>query len=171
LAARWAEGGKDNLPAPSVVVGCVDTLPDAARYDTILYVDVLEHIERDGEELRMAARYLQTGGHLVILAPAHPWLFSPFDAAVGHFRRYTAAMLRSLTPAGTRLVRVAYLDSVGLLASIANRALLRSELPTQRQIRVWDSIMVPCSQVVDWVTRHRLGKSVIAVWKYGGSSA
>ena len=63
-------------PWCEVVVG---TLEGAAlgRFDTILYIDVLEHIEDDRAELARAARHLAPGGHLVVLSPAHPWLFSP----------------------------------------------------------------------------------------------
>jgi len=148
-----------------IVTGTVEDLRSAEQFDSILYIDVLEHIEDDRAELGRAARLLAPGGHLIVLGPAHAWLFSEFDHAIGHFRRYTADALKALTPAGVRLVKAFYLDSVGLLASAANRLLLKQSLPTARQIQVWDNFMVPCSRLLDPLTGYLAGKSVVAVWE------
>jgi len=148
-----------------VVTGTLESLEADARFDSILYIDVLEHIEDDRGELERATRHLAPGGHLIVLAPAHAWLFSPFDRAIGHFRRYTAPTLTGLIPPGVRLVKTFYLDSVGLLASAANRLLLQQSLPTDRQIQTWDRFMVPCSRLLDPLTGYLVGKSVVAVWQ------
>jgi hypothetical protein len=134
-------------------------------FDTILYIDVLEHIERDAEELQGAADRLAVNGHLIVLSPAHQWLFAPFDAAIGHYRRYTRASLRNLTPQGLDLRRLRYLDCVGLLASSGNRFVLRSAMPTPSQIALWDKLMVPMSSVLDRLAGYRLGKTVYAIWQ------
>jgi SAM-dependent methyltransferase len=146
-------------------VGTSSGLSDSEVFDTILYIDVLEHIEQDREELARAAGHLSPDGHLIVLAPAHQWLFSPFDSAVGHCRRYNRRSLRDLEPPRTRLVRAWYLDSVGMLASLANRLILRSALPTLAQIRAWDDYMVPCSRFLDSKLGYGLGKTVISVWQ------
>lgn len=145
--------------------GTLADLPDEPRYDAILYVDVLEHIADDRAELAGAARRMAPGGHVVILAPAHGALHSALDVQVGHHRRYDRRSLRALGPAGLTLVRLRYLDSVGLLASLANRAWLRQSLPSARQIRLWDGLMVPASRVLDRLTFGVLGKSILAVWR------
>jgi hypothetical protein len=54
-----------------------------------------------------------------------------------------------------------------MLMSLANRALLRAQYPTVSQIRMWDSLMIPLSRVVDPVLRYRAGKTVVAVWAKG----
>ena len=100
----------------------------------------------------------------MVLAPAYQWLFTPFDHAVGHYRRYTARTLRALTPEAMEPVRVAHLDSVGLLASAANRVLLRQSMPNPGQIAVWDRFMVPLSKLVDPMTGGLIGKSVLGIW-------
>jgi len=140
-------------------------LDPEARFDTILYVDVLEHIAADRDEVALAAKHLSPGGRLVVLAPAHQRLFTPFDAAIGHHRRYSADTLSALSPPGLRPVDVFYLDSVGLLASLANRLLLRQAMPTPRQIAVWDRLFVPLSVRLDARLGFRLGKTVVAVWE------
>jgi SAM-dependent methyltransferase len=134
-------------------------------FDTIIYIDVLEHIEKDFEELNRAASYLRPGGHLIVLSPAHQRLFSPFDAAIGHFRRYNRKMLRAISPAGLRLERMRYLDCAGLSLSAANMLLLRQSMPTKGQLRLWDRWIVPVSRVFDKLFRYSLGKTIIAIWE------
>ena len=146
-------------------VGTLSAVARTERFDTVLYVDVLEHIEDDRGELAQAALLLNPGGHLIVLAPAHTWLWSPFDVAVGHHRRYTRASLLALGPGGTRVVSARYLDAVGLLASLGNRLVLRSELPTAAQIRAWDRFMIPLSRIVDPLLGYAAGKTVVAVWQ------
>ena len=109
--------------------------------------------------------HLAPGGSLIVLAPAHPALFSPFDQAVGHYRRYTGTTVARIAPAEVRLERLAYLDSVGIAVSLVNRLLLRRAIPTARQVRIWDRALVPLSTVLDPLLRFRLGKSVLAVWQ------
>jgi len=127
-------------------------------------VDVLEHIEDDRGELSRAAAHLRPGGRLVVLSPAHQSLFSPFDAAIGHFRRYDRPMLGALTPTGLRVERMRYLDCAGLLLSAANRLLLRRSMPTEGQLRFWDRWVVPISRVCDRLLWYGAGKTVLAVW-------
>ena len=125
----------------------------------------IEHIELDAEELRVAATRLSPAGAVVVLSPAHQWLYTPFDKAIGHFRRYSRTTLAGLSPPGLELVRLRYLDSVGLLASLSNALLLRQAMPTMRQVAFWDRVLVPVSTVVDPLSGYRLGKSVLAVWR------
>ncbi len=82
-------------------VGTVEDLDEHEKFDTIFYIDVLEHIQEDGKEAREAARRLRSGGHLIVLSPAHPSLYTPFDAAIGHYRRYTKYSLSRVVPEET----------------------------------------------------------------------
>jgi len=135
------------------------------QFDTILYIDVLEHIERDADELQRAAARLRPGGRLIVLSPAHQFLFSPFDAAIGHFRRYDRPMLRAISPKALRLERMRYLDAAGLLLSAGNMLMLRQSMPTKAQLRFWDRCVVPVSRVLDKLFGYSAGKTIIAVWR------
>ena len=160
---------KSNLPPEltdcEVIVGTLSDLGPEEQFDSILYMDVLEHIEADAAELARAASHLKPRGTIVILAPALPWLFTPFDAAIGHYRRYTKDSLRSIVPKGLRETRCIYLDSAGLLASLGNKLLLRSPAPSKAQIQFWDRAMVPISRYTDRALNHMIGKSILGVWQ------
>jgi len=145
------------------ICGTIESLAGQG-FDTIIYVDVLEHVERDRAELDVAASLLRRGGHLIVLAPAHRWLFTSFDAAIGHYRRYNRSMLRDISPSGLQIKRVRYLDSVGLTASAANLLILRQAMPRQSQLRLWDRWIVPVSRVLDKLLLYSIGKSILVVW-------
>lgn len=168
LEDRLASG---DLPACCAArQGTLRDFPAGPGFDTILYIDVLEHIEKDADELIEAARRLAPGGRLVVLSPAYQWLFSPFDAAIGHYRRYSRRTLGAVVPAGLRCDRLRYLDSVGVMASGANRFLMKQGMPTSGQLRFWDSVLVPLSRLVDPLLGFSLGKSILGVWSREGSS-
>lgn len=148
-----------------VVTGTLTDLPPNGLYDTLLYNDVLEHIEDDAGEFHLAATRLTPGGHLVVVSPAHSFLYSEFDRAIGHFRRYSRADLLRLNTPELRCLRIRYMDSCGMLASLANRLLLRQQMPSASQIRFWDRVLVRCSRAADCVMGYRLGKSILGVWQ------
>src|SRR5262249_54714608 len=78
--------GTSELPANChVITGTIASIDASARFDTILYLDVLEHICDDYAELTRARRLLTARGNLVVMAPAHRFLFTAFDAAIGHY--------------------------------------------------------------------------------------
>lgn len=154
------------LPANTEIFkGTIKDLIPGRKFDVIIYIDVLEHIEHDALEITNAANYLKTGGRLIVLAPAFQFLYSPFDKAIGHYRRYTAWHLKNLTPSSLQLLQVIYLDSMGFFASAANRLLLNQSLPSIQQIKFWDKYLIPVSKIIDRLFFFSFGKSILAIWK------
>lgn len=154
------------LPQQCVCIqGIVQDLSEATFFDTIIYIDVLEHIKYDHEELVVAASHLRPGGKIIILSPAHQFLFSRLDSQVGHERRYSKASLKAAMPQNGRLVMLKYLDSVGIISSLANRFVLKQSLPTPMQIAAWDRLSIPLARLCDPIFGYQLGKSIVAVWQ------
>ena len=163
LQERLTQGGIGETT--EVFVGLTSALPPDDVYDAIVYIDVLEHIEKDAEELGRAVNLLAPDGRLIVLSPSHNFLFSPFDKQLGHFRRYNKASLAAVAPEGVRQERLIYLDSAGYFASLGNRMLLRQSLPSAAQIAFWDRVLVSCSVRLDKLLGYRFGKSILAVWR------
>jgi SAM-dependent methyltransferase len=145
--------------------GFLRDLPAGETFDTILYIDVLEHIEDDHGEMRAALAHLSPRGKIIVLSPAQPGLFTEFDRALGHYRRYTRQTLRACTPAGAALLEIFALDSFGLMASVANKLFLHQSMPTPKQILFWDRTLVPISRLIDPLIGFSLGKSLIGIWQ------
>jgi SAM-dependent methyltransferase len=148
-----------------VIAGSVHALAENSSFDCVLYMDVLEHISDDRAQIQAAARLVRQNGYIIILSPAHQWLFSAFDESIGHMRRYNKEHLRSLMPPGWIQVKMAYLDSIGALLSLANLVGLRQSMPSSWQIVIWDRLCIPASRIIDSVLMGRCGKSVLAIWR------
>lgn len=147
------------------VKGTTGDLPPGKKFNAIMYIDVIEHIEKDAEELSRAKALLAEGGYLIVLVPAHQYLYNEFDKAIGHYRRYNKKMLINAAPGGLQLVRIMYLDSCGLLASLMNKYFLKQDYPTLKQINFWNRFMVPVSKITDFILNYNLGKTVVAIWQ------
>lgn len=148
-----------------VFVGTIDNLPSDKIFDTIIYIDVIEHIEDDASELLAATHKLAHGGKLIILVPAYNWLFNSFDKKIGHYRRYSKLTLKKIVPSQLDEIMLLYLDSVGLLASVANKLFLKQDCPSKKQIKIWDGIFVPISKIIDPFGAYSFGKSLIGIWE------
>lgn len=165
LARQISRRASSDGPAVEVIAGTIDAIRYGPFFDCILYFDVLEHIEDDRREIAEALRRLRPDGVVVVLSPAYQFLYTPFDAALGHYRRYDRRQLEALTPAGATLVSLRYVDAFSLLLTLGNKLLLRSAEATDRQVQLWDRWCVPISTRLDRVLGGRVGKSVLAIWR------
>jgi hypothetical protein len=148
-----------------VQIGTLADLSHNETFNTIIYIDVLEHIKDDAAEVRLATKHLRDGGTLIVLAPAHQWLFTPFDEAIGHYRRYDKTTLAAIIPENLKCIKLNYIDSVGLIATLGNRFILKSKIPNKKQIMVWDKLMIPISRIIDPAIQYLIGKSIIGIWQ------
>ena len=154
-----------NLAAVELRQGTLESIRDSGYFDTVLYIDVLEHIKDDRREIELAIKSLNREGRLVVVAPAHQCLYSPFDHAVGHFRRYDKKLLRSIVPSGLELEQLYYLDSAGMAASIGNLLFLRKSIPEMKEILFWDKWLIPASIWLDPLFCYKIGKTIVGVWR------
>lgn len=109
-------------------------LPDSLRgraFDTIVCMNVLEHIEDDRGTLKRFFSMLGSGGRLILVVPAHRWLFNPLDANDGHFRRYERAELNEkLREAGFKVIHESCFNLFGIAGWFLNGTILRrKDLP------------------------------------------
>ena len=149
----------------SYVNGTTSDLNEPGLFDTILYIDVLEHIENDRAEISRALHLLKPGGHLIILVPAFNMLYTDFDKEIGHFRRYTRKTLRKAIVPGFSCKKLIYLDSTGFFASLANKLLFKNASANNGAIRFWDRVMIPISRISDPLCFHSFGKSLVGIWQ------
>lgn len=133
--------------------------------DMTLYVNVLEHIDDDGAELKAAHDVTAPGGRLAVFVPALPAIYGPIDAKSGHYRRYTPALLHdAVAGAGFVLERLDYAERLGVIPYwLSYRLLNRSTIPGGT-IAVFDNVYVPAMQVAERVLRAApIGKNLVCV--------
>jgi len=96
------------------------------RFDSAVSANVFEHIEDDSRAMAAVFELLEPGGTFSLLVPSHPFLMSPFDRAIGHYRRYTMAGLRGkLEAAGFRVDAIRRSNPIGAIGWAVNNCLLR----------------------------------------------
>ena len=145
--------------------GTTSDLAQGEKFNAIMYIDVIEHIEKDSDELRRSKNLLTEKGYLIVLVPAHQFLYNEFDKAIGHYRRYNKKMLAAAAPEGLHLRKIMYLDSCGLIASLMNKYFLKQDYPTVKQISFWNRFIVPVSKPIDFILNYNVGKTVVAIWQ------
>jgi SAM-dependent methyltransferase len=135
------------------------------RFDSVLYVNVLEHIETDASELANAREALNPNGHLLIFVPALPWLYSDFDRQVGHFRRYMKKDLIEITKrSGFSVVKARYFDVAGIIPWYINFVLLKNPMGGG-SVSLYDRLVVPTMRVMEGLVPPPIGKNVLLVAK------
>jgi SAM-dependent methyltransferase len=132
--------------------------------DTIIYVNVLEHIEEDAAELEKVYETLEPGGHCLIFVPALMALYGAFDAKVGHFRRYTKNELEEKArAAGFKITKSKYFDFIGIFPWYIKYKLLGSGSLESGAVTTYDKFAVPVTKQFERFLRFPVGKNILAV--------
>lgn len=136
------------------------------NFDTIIYLNVLEHIKNDKKEIKDAIMRLNNNGYLIILVPAHQNLFTKFDKAIGHYRRYDINFFKKSKPTNVSIKKLVYLDLVGYILYFFNSFFFKKETyPSLKKILLWDKLFVPITIILDFITQYKFGKNILCVYK------
>lgn len=128
-------------------------------YDTVLMLNVLEHIEDDAELLQTLRTELS--GRLVLLVPAFTFLYGKTDELVGHYRRYSKKNLVELVrECGYTKVRCHYFNSVGFFAWFLMNRIIRQETNTVGRVKFYDEKVVPLVSRMESIIHPPLGQSL-----------
>ena len=134
-------------------------------YDTILYLDVLEHIKQPKKELKNVFRSLKKGGRLILTVPAYQHLFSQFDKDVGHYRRYTTkTFLNEMRGINYSNLKNYYIDTIGYFLSLTSKIFLKKDykLNFDKKIKIWN-FLIHISKILDFFTFYSFGKTLIII--------
>jgi len=139
---------------------------ESASRDTIIMVNVLEHIEDDVGTLKQIHRTLRSGGALLLFVPALRFLYSRLDLEHGHFRRYEKRELEiKVQKAGFEVADAKYIDALGIIPwLIFNKLLGRTEF-NEGMVRLYDSIGIPVTRFLERLLPLPVGKNVLLIAK------
>jgi phospholipid N-methyltransferase len=131
--------------------------------DSVLCLNVLEHIEDDLGAMENLREAVRPGGTLVALVPAYPWLFNNMDRAVGHYRRYgRREFLQRLTDSGWRVHKSFRFNMLGLPGWFFAGSVLGRQKPGRDLARLYD-LLVPVFSRLDAAASRLAGLSIVAL--------
>ena len=134
------------------------------KFNSILYMNVLEHIKNDKKEINISLSKLNKKGYLIILVPAHNELYTKFDKEIGHFRRYKVNFFKKLKFKDAKIVKLQYLDCLGYFLYYLNKIFYKNEIyPSKTKIFIWDKFFTPFTFFFDRFLNYRFGKNVLCI--------
>jgi len=132
-------------------------------FDSICYINVLEHIEDEKEAMQHAYNSLRPGGHLLIFVPALSFLYSDLDKKLGHFRRYSKKnLVETVSSAGFTIKKAKYFDIAGIIPWYLVFVLLK-RIPTTSSVSAYDKLVVPIMKRVEKILTPPVGKNLVLI--------
>jgi SAM-dependent methyltransferase len=140
LRDRFA--GDERVAVVEADAGWLDGGEPQGSFDTVICLNVLEHIEDDARVLRGFHDRLAPGGCVLLLVPAHQALFGEIDHSVGHERRYSRGRLRAQLAAASLVpIEVRYVNPLGALGWLVSSRLLRRTQVPAGPLRAYDRLV------------------------------
>jgi len=169
LAAKTS--GLPNVRVFNATVEALDQkVPGAQHLDTVVLMNVLEHIKDDERVLGALKQRLAPGGRIVVLVPAGPWAFGVIDERLGHYRRYSKRSARSLMRRlGLEVEALRYYNFIGVWAWWWNAKVTQRLNQSDAQIRLFDRYLVPVISRIEKVLPPPVGQSVLVVGRKPGT--
>lgn len=132
-------------------------------YDTIIMLDVLEHIEHDVATLEKLNQLLMPGGTLIIKVPALNYLYGEMDRVIGHYRRYNyQTLLNTLNKANFSQSLIWYFNLAGIPGWWLNSKVLKRTTPPSQQVSLFNQI-VPILSTIESIIKPPIGLSLFAI--------
>lgn len=159
LKARFSE-----IPRVRIIHGYLQALVGEVEFDSLVAVNVLEHVEDDATFLSAAHAVLRPKGTLLLFVPALPRIFGSLDRAFEHHRRYTK---RSLAPllkrTGFQVVDLRYTNLPGVLAWFISGRILHRKTIRYGEVQFYDRWIIPWLMRLEQYSSPPLGQSLIAI--------
>ncbi|MEO7502642.1 MAG: class I SAM-dependent methyltransferase [Gemmatimonadaceae bacterium] len=153
-----------NQERATTVKGYLEGSAPPQSVDSLIAVNVLEHIERDDDILRQAWEIARQDATLLLFVPAVPAIFGSLDTAFEHFRRYTKESLRnSVETAGWSIERLGYMNIPGILPWFVSGRVLRRTSISGAEARLYDSLVVPVTAAIEDRVSMPIGQSLLAI--------
>lgn len=133
------------------------------QFDTIIAINVLEHIDDDIKALGNIYKLLPKKGVFVILVPAHDFLFGSYDKFAKHYHRYSKQSLYSkLSSVGFKIEEIGYYNKISAFGWFINGRLLKKREFPSYQLYIFN-FLVPLLDFIDWVIPFDFGISIICI--------
>jgi SAM-dependent methyltransferase len=142
----------------------LDAWQPAQAPNSIVAVNVMEHIQHDEQFLRDANRILAPGGTILLFVPALPQLYGKLDAQFGHFRRYVKPELAAkLGASGFHVERLHYVNFTGIASWYVTAKILRRTTISASSVQFYDRVVIPIVRRLESLVTPPVGQNLVAV--------
>lgn len=132
--------------------------------DSIFALNVLEHIEDDIMALNNIYRVLEPGGKLIILIPAHEFLFNCIDKAIGHYRRYSKKeIITKVKQTRFNIVKLFYFNFAAIPGWYINGNIFKQAKVNERAVGILDKTTPIFKFIERYILLHKLGISLVVI--------
>jgi SAM-dependent methyltransferase len=136
----------------------------AASFDTVVTINVLEHIKDDAKAVRIMHRLLKNSGRLAVFVPAFKSLYGALDKNAGHYRRYDKKSMRGLLEgAGFEIKKLYYMNFPGFFGWYLNTVLLRRDRTPEMQASFFSNYLVPLVSFFERYVKPPVGQSLLVI--------
>lgn len=135
------------------------------KFDTIICLNVLEHIKNDSVAIKNIHKLLKPTGHLILLIPSHPSLYGQIDRAVDHYRRYDKKKITSeIKSMGFEIIQSKRLNFLGALGWWFTGKILKENTIRKDKIKIFN-IFGPVFLALEKLIEPPLGTSILIIAK------
>ena len=164
LSPNFNKKLKKTFSNKKIIVHSKNFLHEKLSFNTIIVLDVMEHVKNDKKFLIKLLQSLKKNGNLIINVPSFPILYSEFDKDVDHVKRYKKIFFTKNINKSFKL-RMYYYDSIGFILSFLSKFFSKNYRKNIKyKILLWDKL-IPFSKILDFLLFNLFGKSLIVIIK------
>lgn len=135
------------------------------QFDTIVCLNVLEHVNNDNQALINIYKLLKKDGILILLVPVHQFLFGEIDKSINHFRRYDkAGLINTLKSLKLKILSARRLNLLGALGWFFAGKILKEKMVKQENIKIFN-LFAPLTLPIERLIEPPIGTSVLIIAK------
>ncbi len=165
LSRRY--GNFKNVSVKNLNLESIDNPSNAnLSIDTCIMINVLEHISDDIKVINNIYNILNKDGNLILLVPAHKYLYNVIDKSVGHIRRYDKRDIdRILKGSRFKLIKSHYFNFTAIFGWILNGSIMKKNVINEKFLSFYDRL-VPLLKIFErYILFRKMGMSIVLVLK------
>lgn len=135
------------------------------KFDTVVCINVLEHIKNDIKALKNLFKLIKNNGYLILLVPGHQFLYGGIDRAIGHYRRYQFENLAKLVKEmGLKVILARRLNLIGAIGWWFSAKIMKDSVVNERKLKLFN-VIAPIFLSLEDLINPPFGTSILIVAK------
>ncbi len=137
------------------------------KFDTIVCLNVLEHIQDNQKALKNLNKLIRREGILILLVPAHKFLYSEIDKAIGHHRRYQKdKLVKDIEAVGFNILKSRRLNFLGAIGWFWAGKILKQKIVDMKKIKLFN-FFAPVFLSIEDLLEPPIGTSLLIIAEKG----